>query len=50
MLSHAVCCCCQPGKLVSENDAKPEVLMQLESAFRAAPAPGGDAKGAKKAK
>lgn len=38
-----------PGKLVSENDAKAEVLQQLEAAFRAAPAPGSDNKAAKKA-
>jgi hypothetical protein len=49
VLRHAVLCW-QPGKLVSDNDAKPDVLAQLEAAFRAAPAPGGDSKGARKAK
>jgi hypothetical protein len=39
----------QVGKLVSEADAKAEVLQQLEAAFKQAPAPGGDSKGAKKA-
>lgn len=43
------CCCFQPGKLVSDSDAKAEVLQQLEAAFRAAPAPGSDNKAAKKA-
>jgi hypothetical protein len=36
----------QPGKLVAESDAKADVLAQLEAAFRAAPAPGGDSKAA----
>lgn len=35
-----------PGKLVAESDAKADVLAQLEAAFRAAPAPGGDSKAA----
>lgn len=45
----AVCPFMQPGKLVAENDARADVLQQLEAAFKAAPAQGGDSKGAKKA-
>lgn len=43
------CVSCQPGKLVAESDAKADVLQQLEAAFKAAPAVGGDSKTTKKA-
>jgi hypothetical protein len=39
---------CQPGKLVGERDASPEVLSQLEAAYRAAPPPSAEAKKKKK--